>query len=86
MDTKNIAYVMFKSKSYNISMVSKEHKTCTIKKTKHLMELSVSLAIWEFHCLILYIKNQNHAKNGGINYQSNYLYIAIIRKLECNYQ
>lgn len=22
------------------------------------MELSVSLAIWEFHCLILYIKNQ----------------------------
>lgn len=58
MDTKNIAYVMFKSKSYNISMVSKEHKTCTIKKTKHLMELSVSLAIWEFHCLILYIKNQ----------------------------
>lgn len=46
------------------------------------MELSVSLAIWEFHCLILYIKNQNHAKNGGINY----LYIAIIRKLECNYQ
>lgn len=25
MDTKNIAYVMFKSKSYNISMVSKEH-------------------------------------------------------------
>lgn len=50
------------------------------------MELSVSLAIWEFHCLILYIKNQNHAKNGGIKYQSNYLYIAIRRKLECNYQ
>lgn len=50
------------------------------------MELSVSLAIWEFHCLILYIKNQNRAKNGGIKYQSNYLYIAIRRQLECNYQ
>lgn len=82
MDTKNIAYVMFKSKSYNISMVSKEH----VNITKHLMELSVSLAIWEFHCLILYIKNQNRAKNGGIKYQSNYLYIAIRRQLECNYQ
>lgn len=57
MDIKNIVYVMFKFKSYNIFMVLKEYKICIIKKIKYLMELSVSLVIWEFYCLILYIKN-----------------------------